>query len=187
MALTFWQQWVPGGRGWDGETVRGQANWDISIPPAIVSPQPERNTKNVLWRAVDVNRPVTLWCVPDAVRATRARAATGGFTSPVRLVTWGPVRKTTSDVLHTVSLSRHRRLRESQRHGPPCGGPADRTATILVRPDTSASQTPTPGGSVRDTGASRRLWGTSDCDGSTAGADRLPMPGFHGHSMDFCG
>ena len=74
-------------------------------PPAIVSPQPERITKNVPGRAVDVNRPVTLWCVPDAVLATRARTVTGGLTSPARLVTWGPVRKTTSGVLYTVSPS----------------------------------------------------------------------------------
>ncbi|MFM8479117.1 MAG: hypothetical protein ACKOEO_25295, partial [Planctomycetaceae bacterium] len=40
-----------------------------------------------MWRAVDVNRPVTPWCVPDAVLATRARTVTGGLTSPARLVT----------------------------------------------------------------------------------------------------
>ncbi|MFM8477553.1 MAG: hypothetical protein ACKOEO_17355, partial [Planctomycetaceae bacterium] len=45
---------------WDGETARGQANWDISFPSYRQSP-PERITKNVPGRAVDVNRPVTLW------------------------------------------------------------------------------------------------------------------------------
>jgi hypothetical protein len=51
------------------------------------------------------NAPVTLRCVPDAVLAARARTVTGGLISTARLVTWGPVRKTTSGVLHTVSPS----------------------------------------------------------------------------------
>jgi hypothetical protein len=66
---------------------------------------PERITKNVLWRAVDVNRPVTLWCVPDAFLATRARNVTGGLTSPARLVTVGRIQSTKSGVLNTVSPS----------------------------------------------------------------------------------
>ena len=77
-------------------------------PPAIVRPQPERITKNVPGRAVDVNRPVTPWCVPDAVLATRTRTVTGGLTSTARLVRWGGVRKTTSGFLTTVSPSQPR-------------------------------------------------------------------------------
>jgi hypothetical protein len=69
------------------------------------SPLPKRITKSVLWRAVDVNRPVTLWCVPVAVLATRARNVTGGLTSPARLVTVGRIQGMKSGVLHTVSPS----------------------------------------------------------------------------------
>jgi hypothetical protein len=75
---------------------------------ASSGPTARTNHKNVLWRAVDVNRPVTLRCVPDAVRATRARTVTSGSTSPKRLVTGGPVRKTTSGVLNTVAPSQLR-------------------------------------------------------------------------------
>jgi hypothetical protein len=90
------------------------------------SPLPKRITKSVLWRAVDVNRPVTLWCVPVAVLATRARNVTGGLTSPARLVTVGRIQGMKSGVLHTVSPSQPRspecspvfsqESRELQRH-----------------------------------------------------------------------
>ncbi len=72
------------------------------------APLPERITKNVPGRAVDVNRPVTLRCVPDAVLAARARAVTGGLTSPARLVTVGRIQSTKLGVLNTVSPSQLR-------------------------------------------------------------------------------
>jgi hypothetical protein len=43
MALNFWQEAVPGGRSWDGETARGQANWDISIPQLSSGPSPNES------------------------------------------------------------------------------------------------------------------------------------------------
>jgi len=39
-----------------------------------------------VWRVVDVNRPVRLWCIPDAVLAALARTVTGGLTSPAPLI-----------------------------------------------------------------------------------------------------
>jgi hypothetical protein len=94
-----------GGRGWDGETAIKRANWDVSVPPRSSRPTARTDQKNVLWRAVDVNRPVRPSSVPVAVLAARARTVTGGLTSHARLVTWGTVRETTASVLSTVSPS----------------------------------------------------------------------------------
>ncbi|MGV2333557.1 MAG UNVERIFIED_CONTAM: hypothetical protein LVR18_05320 [Planctomycetaceae bacterium] len=41
--------------------------------------------KDIQWRAVDVNRPVTRSCALDAALAARLRAVTGGLTSTARL------------------------------------------------------------------------------------------------------
>ena len=79
----------------------------------------QTNYKNVPWRAVDVNRPVTPWCVPGAVRAARARTVTGGLTSPARLVTVGRIQKARNQV--PLTPFRHPRARL-----PPLLGPATR-------------------------------------------------------------
>ena len=63
---------------------RGPASFCGSRPRR--TPCSEPVTINVLRRAVDVNRPVTLWWVPDAVLAARGRTATGGLTSPACLL-----------------------------------------------------------------------------------------------------
>ena len=133
-------------------------------PPAIVRPQPERITKNVPGRAVDVNRPVTLWCVPDADLATRARTVTGGLTSPARLVTWGPVRKTTSGVLYTVSPSQPRPpnsltvflqgSRELQRHWAEAPGCDSHSRCAQCQ-----ERFQPVGSALRPQAAAMRLWG----------------------------
>jgi hypothetical protein len=62
--------------GW--RTVVKPTHWDVSAPTLSSGPLPERITKNVLWRAVDVNRPVRPWYVSGAAPAARARTVTGG-------------------------------------------------------------------------------------------------------------
>ena len=47
----------------------------FQLPRDRQAPLLEQITKNVLWRAVDVNRLVRLWCVPDTVLATLMPAA----------------------------------------------------------------------------------------------------------------
>ncbi|MGV2337724.1 MAG UNVERIFIED_CONTAM: hypothetical protein LVR18_27790 [Planctomycetaceae bacterium] len=51
---------------------------DDSLPGETPRPDHAR-------RAVDVDRPVTSRCVPDAAMAGRLRTVTGGLTSPARL------------------------------------------------------------------------------------------------------
>jgi hypothetical protein len=99
---------VAGGRHRDGETVENRKTGMFQSPRYCQGPLPERITKNVLRRAVDVNRTVTPWCVPDAVRATRARTVTGELTSPARLVAVGRIQRTKSGVLNTISPSQPR-------------------------------------------------------------------------------
>jgi len=61
----------------------------------------ESQKRNV--RAVDVNRPVRLWRVPDAVLAALALTVNGGVTSTARLVTVKRIQSTKSGVLNIVS------------------------------------------------------------------------------------
>ncbi|MFM7056834.1 MAG: hypothetical protein ACKO2P_07910, partial [Planctomycetota bacterium] len=79
------------------------------------------STKNVLWRAVDVNRPVRLWCVPDGVLAALARTVAGGLTSTARLVTVELIQSTKSGGLYTVSPSHPRPDQRSATAAPTAG------------------------------------------------------------------
>jgi hypothetical protein len=45
MALTFWQESVPGGRSWDGETAIKWENWDVSVPPLSSLPTAQTDNK----------------------------------------------------------------------------------------------------------------------------------------------
>ena len=98
-------------------------------PPLSSGPTARTNHKNVPWRAVDVNRPVTplpqrtfamanTTATPVSAFATRhtralARTVTGGLTSPARLVTVGPIQSTKSGVLNAVAPSQPRPPRPS--------------------------------------------------------------------------
>ena len=98
------------GRSWDGETVVKQANWDVSVPRYRQAALPERITKNILRRAVDVNRPVTSlvrsWC--GSGRADTHRYQWINIPrSPCHVgMAHRETQNITSDVLTTVSPSR---------------------------------------------------------------------------------